>query len=177
MIRRDVPAKIGRNDPCPCGSGRKAKNCCLAHGPTDAAFILATQPAPMARLAARWLSAARRGVARGDEPDEAMRSRAEQFLRVCRGWNPDGYDENGRPAGPLAVLGPAFGGSANAVYAALAVGLAHLLLDQRDDARAWLHVLAGDEPHMLSALASIGLPTGPFEGLPETALGWIAEQR
>ena len=20
--------KIGRNDPCPCGSGKKAKNCC-----------------------------------------------------------------------------------------------------------------------------------------------------
>ncbi|TCH99135.1 hypothetical protein EJV46_09615 [Roseococcus sp. SYP-B2431] len=21
---------VGRNDPCPCGSGRKAKKCCLA---------------------------------------------------------------------------------------------------------------------------------------------------
>lgn len=26
-IRRDMP-KVGRNDPCPCGSGRKYKNCC-----------------------------------------------------------------------------------------------------------------------------------------------------
>ena len=26
-IRRDVP-KVGRNDPCPCGSGRKFKKCC-----------------------------------------------------------------------------------------------------------------------------------------------------
>ena len=25
-------AKIGRNDPCPCGSGKKYKNCCLASG-------------------------------------------------------------------------------------------------------------------------------------------------
>jgi hypothetical protein len=25
-----VPAKIGRNDPCPCGGGRKYKNCCGA---------------------------------------------------------------------------------------------------------------------------------------------------
>jgi uncharacterized protein YecA (UPF0149 family) len=25
-------AKIGRNDKCPCGSGRKYKNCCLASG-------------------------------------------------------------------------------------------------------------------------------------------------
>ncbi len=26
--RAQVPAKVGRNDPCPCGSGRKAKRCC-----------------------------------------------------------------------------------------------------------------------------------------------------
>ena len=26
-IRRDAP-KIGRNDPCPCGSGKKYKKCC-----------------------------------------------------------------------------------------------------------------------------------------------------
>ena len=32
---RDVP-KIGRNDPCPCGSGRKYKKCCLNAG-SDAA--------------------------------------------------------------------------------------------------------------------------------------------
>ena len=27
-IRQDVPAVVGRNDPCPCGSGRKYKKCC-----------------------------------------------------------------------------------------------------------------------------------------------------
>ena len=27
-VRRDEP-KVGRNDPCPCGSGRKYKKCCL----------------------------------------------------------------------------------------------------------------------------------------------------
>lgn len=26
-VRRDHP-KIGRNDPCPCGSGKKYKHCC-----------------------------------------------------------------------------------------------------------------------------------------------------
>jgi preprotein translocase subunit SecA len=26
-VRRDVP-KVGRNEPCPCGSGKKYKNCC-----------------------------------------------------------------------------------------------------------------------------------------------------
>lgn len=24
-----VDKKVGRNDPCPCGSGKKFKNCCL----------------------------------------------------------------------------------------------------------------------------------------------------
>jgi preprotein translocase subunit SecA len=28
-IRRDEP-KVGRNDPCPCGSGKKYKKCCGA---------------------------------------------------------------------------------------------------------------------------------------------------
>ena len=27
-FRRDAP-KVGRNDPCPCGSGKKYKNCCM----------------------------------------------------------------------------------------------------------------------------------------------------
>ncbi|MHC4129070.1 MAG: SEC-C metal-binding domain-containing protein, partial [Planctomycetota bacterium] len=26
-VRRSTPA-IGRNEPCPCGSGKKYKNCC-----------------------------------------------------------------------------------------------------------------------------------------------------
>jgi len=30
-VRREVP-KVGRNDPCPCGSGRKFKQCCGAPG-------------------------------------------------------------------------------------------------------------------------------------------------
>ncbi len=35
-----VPAragrKVGRNDPCPCGSGKKFKHCCLHHAPDHA---------------------------------------------------------------------------------------------------------------------------------------------
>ena len=34
-------AKIGRNDPCPCGSGKKYKQCCLAK---DEAAALAAAP-------------------------------------------------------------------------------------------------------------------------------------
>ena len=29
-VKKDY--KVGRNDKCPCGSGRKYKNCCLASG-------------------------------------------------------------------------------------------------------------------------------------------------
>ena len=31
-IRKDPAQKVGRNDPCPCGSGKKYKNCCGAPG-------------------------------------------------------------------------------------------------------------------------------------------------
>ncbi|MCS7198080.1 MAG: preprotein translocase subunit SecA [Candidatus Bipolaricaulota bacterium] len=31
---RRVPQKVGRNDPCPCGSGKKYKHCCGAHKST-----------------------------------------------------------------------------------------------------------------------------------------------
>jgi uncharacterized protein len=32
LPQRRVSAKVGRNDPCPCGSGRKFKKCCGAQG-------------------------------------------------------------------------------------------------------------------------------------------------
>lgn len=35
-IQRDYP-KVGRNDLCPCGSGKKYKNCCLASGKYETA--------------------------------------------------------------------------------------------------------------------------------------------
>ena len=29
LLREAASAKVGRNDPCPCGSGKKYKKCCL----------------------------------------------------------------------------------------------------------------------------------------------------
>ncbi len=169
-------AKAGRNDPCPCGSGLKAKTCCLSRGPLDPAAILVSQPSPAARLAARWLSAARRRFEGGQATDAILLRKAEQFLRVSRGWNPDAFDEQGYPRGDLALLAPAFNGQAAAVYGALAIGLAHLLLDQRAEARAWLDTLAGPrEERMLAYLAAGGLPRDAFAGLPDHALRWIDE--
>ncbi len=31
-IRKSAEEKVGRNDPCPCGSGKKYKNCCMNNG-------------------------------------------------------------------------------------------------------------------------------------------------
>ena len=28
-VTKKAEEKVGRNDPCPCGSGKKYKNCCL----------------------------------------------------------------------------------------------------------------------------------------------------
>lgn len=41
-------AKIGRNDPCPCGSGKKHKKCCLAPGasPVTSVEIVHASSAP-----------------------------------------------------------------------------------------------------------------------------------
>ena len=38
-------AKIGRNDPCPCGSGKKYKKCCLAGDEAAARAARPAQPA------------------------------------------------------------------------------------------------------------------------------------
>ena len=31
-LQRELEEKLGRNDPCPCGSGKRFKSCCLKSG-------------------------------------------------------------------------------------------------------------------------------------------------
>jgi Tfp pilus assembly protein PilF len=59
-------AKVGRNDPCACGSGKKYKKCCMAN---DEAAARAARPAPPATAAARLQSLAS-FFQEHDEPDE-----------------------------------------------------------------------------------------------------------
>lgn len=77
--------KIGRNDPCPCGSGRKYKKCCLA---ADAAKIpTVIEPPPPKR--APQQAAVPASPQSGPEPkpvdpeqaaiDQALKRRYEQF--------------------------------------------------------------------------------------------------
>ena len=46
-------AKIGRNDPCACGSGKKYKKCCMAGDEAAARAARAARPAPAAVPARR----------------------------------------------------------------------------------------------------------------------------
>lgn len=46
-------AKIGRNDPCPCGSGKKYKQCCLAKDAAAASAARADQAAQAAAAPTR----------------------------------------------------------------------------------------------------------------------------
>jgi tetratricopeptide (TPR) repeat protein len=59
-------AKIGRNDPCACGSGKKYKKCCMA---SDVAAVRAARPAQPAAVPARRPSLASY-VQEHDERDE-----------------------------------------------------------------------------------------------------------
>jgi tetratricopeptide (TPR) repeat protein len=59
-------AKIGRNDPCPCGSGKKYKQCCLAK---DEVAARAAHAAQQAVLPPRQTTAANFFL--GDDDDHA----------------------------------------------------------------------------------------------------------
>jgi hypothetical protein len=59
-------AKVGRNDPCACGSGKKYKKCCMV---SDETAARAARPAPPVAPPARWPSLASY-FQRQDEFDE-----------------------------------------------------------------------------------------------------------
>jgi hypothetical protein len=57
--------KVKRNDPCPCGSGRKFKHCCLGQATAgDAAAALGPDP-EITSLIADWLGDGRAKIASG----------------------------------------------------------------------------------------------------------------
>ena len=42
-VIRTYNHKVGRNEPCPCGSGKKFKNCCMGNGKFDGTRELTAQ--------------------------------------------------------------------------------------------------------------------------------------
>lgn len=78
-------ATVGRNDPCPCGSGKKYKHCCLekdehfAHGSDGNA-----PPPPMdhakGSAESRWDEFSEKGNASFDNPMDALRAALENHI-------------------------------------------------------------------------------------------------
>ena len=84
--------KPGRNDPCPCGSGRKYKRCCLGHEAEHDAFAAAIEAhalpllSQLAKFAENAMRVPLETVARADFPfwrtplDDAMAARVVDHL-------------------------------------------------------------------------------------------------
>ena len=73
--------KIGRNDPCPCGSGQKYKKCCSAKDEAAHAEVVAAEAAERA---------ARAASAPASEEVEAPDAAKPPGLRPAKGaqWKP-----------------------------------------------------------------------------------------
>jgi hypothetical protein len=72
-------AKTGRNDPCPCGSGRKFKLCC------GAVVITAVAPSPRLSLAAP-ATAQPMAVVPGAGATPAVPRQCGECTACCQGW-------------------------------------------------------------------------------------------
>ncbi len=81
-------ARTGRNDPCPCGSGRKYKHCCLAR---DEAAARAARPAQPAAATARRPSLASY-VQDRDEVDELTEA-SNAVISLVRTGNLDAAEQ------------------------------------------------------------------------------------
>ncbi len=101
-------AKTGRNDPCPCGSGKKYKQCCLARdeaAATARASQPAAAPAPRPKFASLFQGGDRGvdelteasnavvGLVRAGRLDEAEKAAHELLARFPDVH--DGYDRLG----------------------------------------------------------------------------------
>jgi len=86
-------AKIGRNEPCPCGSGKKYKHCCMAKAPAEPQVLLPVTKGPAiptqsnrgpADMPERPTAEATPAVRPAEEPraesEEARQARAAQEL-------------------------------------------------------------------------------------------------
>ena len=84
-------AKIGRNDPCPCGSGKKYKKCCMA---SDEAAARAARPAQPAAVAARGPSLASH-AREHDERDELTEA-SNAVVDLVQAGNLDAAEQGAR---------------------------------------------------------------------------------
>ena len=99
---KQLEEKLGRNDLCPCGSGRRFKQCCLRSGcfrRVEPAGLLSgndnAAPATHGRDSRRWSQTARRLPA---EQPQVGSTPTGVFLRVeGQGWRVKGTETVGQP--------------------------------------------------------------------------------
>lgn len=76
------PDKVGRNDPCPCGSGKKYKHCCMVQGPAGQAGAPQSTPVSPDRPGSSNLEAQRTPPA----DTEALMQTAGQLIGEVARW-------------------------------------------------------------------------------------------
>ena len=93
-------AKVGRNDPCPCGSGKKYKRCCLEKDEAAARALAAAPPAVAEEIADKLDAAYEEDeftaesnaavdlvhAGKLDEAEQAARALLERYPDVHDGW-------------------------------------------------------------------------------------------
>ena len=84
--------KVGRNDPCPCGTGQKYKRCCAAKDAAARSAELSAQAA--ARVAAAEAAAAQAAEEGAEEAD----TKATGDVRPKRPKLPTAYGSRSRNA-------------------------------------------------------------------------------
>ena len=84
-------AKIGRNDPCPCGSGKKYKKCCMA---SDEAAARAARPAQPAAVPGRRPSLA--SYAREHDDLDELTEASNAVVDMARAGNLDAAEQAAR---------------------------------------------------------------------------------
>jgi tetratricopeptide (TPR) repeat protein len=95
-------AKVGRNDPCPCGSGKKYKRCCLEKDEAAARALVAARPTIAEEIADKlaaaseeedeFITASNAAVdlvqaGKLDEAEQAARDLLERYPDVHDGWD------------------------------------------------------------------------------------------
>jgi tetratricopeptide (TPR) repeat protein len=79
-----APAKIGRNQPCPCGSGKKHKKCCLGAAQPDVSVLHDRIEASMQEgYRASMAGNRRRACTQWNETWQLIRARLEPHMRTC----------------------------------------------------------------------------------------------
>ena len=125
----NATAKVGRNNPCPCGSGRKYKHCCQAK---DASAEFAA------------------GTAHGSPRSPAVRHRVQSlFLAATRHW------EAGRATEAISLFGEITRLDPNSPQAHHDLGLAFLRSGWLIEATASLRRALELQPSLDSALGHL----------------------